>query len=1068
MAINKRKILQSAQKHLQKGALDKALKDYQTLLEADPRDANVRLKIGDIHLKQGNASEAVAAYTRVANRFMQDGFDAKAVALYKQITKIDPKRFDVYVPLAELYQRLGLTSDAMSALQTAADAHYREGNRGEALDLLRKMAALDPTNTTNRLKVADLLRQEGRTKEALTEFEEIATELERQGDEEGRLRALERIVDADPSRFDVLCTIARGHLDARRASAAENAARTMLEQQPDELDGHELLAEALEMSGRQNEAVEAWRTAATLHKERGNEARARDIMQRFVSTVSLTGGDSDPLVLESEDVLELSPAGVAGELTPEAPEYSDPGYLSGEGLRLGEAIEELRGGTAEDAAADPALAPPDAHPAGPSPLTPQVDEGGDEAAGEGDPEQILAEASVYLRYGKQDRAIESLRRLLGSAPDHRAALEKLGEALAASGAVTEAVGTLRRALERAHAEGDGAAAHALVERITALDPAGAEALGPAAPAAHDGAGHATRAESDLFDGIDIEVEDAETAAEGPETEAEDFDEGFDAPRSDGEEPDETAAGAGDATFELDLDLEIDTGDTEIGEAATEDSADDRAARAAETQHELDAPEPLAPADMNLAEPGATEEDGREGSSGSSTTPQQIVESLEEANFYFEQGMLEEARALYEGILAVAPHHPQALLRMGEIEASCSGPLEAPGVAPVVSDATAPGEADAGLDLEISPSGETLDTLDWDDDEEALAPEAEASPPPPADSAAVPLADAALPLAEGATAPLVDAHETEVPARGIRPQGSPAPTAAPHTIPGPGTVLPVERGTGDFDLAAELSGALEGGREPARAGTTEDEAFEQVFAAFKEGVRRELGDGDHQAHYDLGIAYKEMGLLEDAMAEFGKALVAPERQLGCLHMMGLCALELGRGADATAHLEQALALPSLPSDQQVHLRLDLGRAYAAAGDAARARAAFEAVRSADPGFADIEAELAALESGNAADADGDAGAREAFESFDDLLEEELAEEQTLVVPAPPAPQYESFEDLIGEGGEEAPDAGAAPAEEDRADASGDEAAAPAEPEEEPPAPPSGPEPGRPRRKKISFV
>ena len=52
-AINKRKVLESAQKNLQKGAVDKALKDYQTLLDADPRDANVRLKVGDLKLRLG-------------------------------------------------------------------------------------------------------------------------------------------------------------------------------------------------------------------------------------------------------------------------------------------------------------------------------------------------------------------------------------------------------------------------------------------------------------------------------------------------------------------------------------------------------------------------------------------------------------------------------------------------------------------------------------------------------------------------------------------------------------------------------------------------------------------------------------------------------------------------------------------------------------------------------------------------------------------------------------------------------------------------------------------------------
>src|SRR5690606_17340913 len=91
-AINKRKLLESAQRQLQQGAGDKALADYQTVLQADPRDTNVRLKVGDLLQKAGRNEDAIAAYRKVADQFQRDGFDAKAVALYKQVTKIDGKR----------------------------------------------------------------------------------------------------------------------------------------------------------------------------------------------------------------------------------------------------------------------------------------------------------------------------------------------------------------------------------------------------------------------------------------------------------------------------------------------------------------------------------------------------------------------------------------------------------------------------------------------------------------------------------------------------------------------------------------------------------------------------------------------------------------------------------------------------------------------------------------------------------------------------------------------------------------------------------------------------------------
>jgi tetratricopeptide (TPR) repeat protein len=275
-------------------------------------------------------------------------------------------------------------------------------------------------------------------------------------------------------------------------------------------------------------------------------------------------------------------------------------------------------------------------------------------------------------------------------------------------------------------------------------------------------------------------------------------------------------------------------------------------------------------------------------------------------------------------------------------------------------------------------------------------------------------------------------------------------------------------SGDFDLAAELEGAFDERAPVAGLGAsagTEEEGFLQVFAAFKAGVEKQLGAQDFEARFDLGIAYKEMGLFEDALGEFRVALQGPNHKLQCLHMMGLCALDLGRSADAVAHLEQGLALPALPPDQQMALRFDLGRAYAAGGDKTRARAAWEAVAASDPTFCDVGDHLADLD----AEPDEEGEAEEAFESFDDLMSESLAEEAE----AKPGrkgkgERYESFEDLMGDDAEE-------PAEEPEdetqvAEITAEEVAE-AE-EEDSPAPAPEPPPkrrgGPKRRKKISFV
>ena len=147
LAANKRKILETARKLAQKGAKDKALKEYQKLVKLDPKDAKLRLEIGDAYRRWGQVDEAIDTYSKVADQYTKEGFDARAVAVYKQILNLDPARYESYQPLAELYERMGLTSEAISAFQMAADGFHKQGNKREALELLRKMATIDPTNT---------------------------------------------------------------------------------------------------------------------------------------------------------------------------------------------------------------------------------------------------------------------------------------------------------------------------------------------------------------------------------------------------------------------------------------------------------------------------------------------------------------------------------------------------------------------------------------------------------------------------------------------------------------------------------------------------------------------------------------------------------------------------------------------------------------------------------------------------------------------------------------------------------------------------------------------------------
>ena len=1001
MAANKRKILEAARKYAQKGAKDRALKEYEQLLRLDPKDAKLRLEIGDAYRRWGQVDEAISAYTKVADQYTKEGFDARAVAVFKQIQNLAPESFDSFEPLAELYQRMGLTAEAIAALQTAADGFHRQGKKREALALLRKMATLDPTNTGSRLKVADLLRQEKLFAEAIDEYDQVAAELQRQGVIEAVGTVCERILELEPNRPATVRMLAQNLLARGMGERAEPYAKRLLDAGPDGPENYELLADVYRAQKRDDAMGDVYRRLADLYRKRGDEENARQILQRFVPPDALAD------TMEREALLAHDEA-PAEESSLIDEEFLDDGF--GEDLL-------------EEAASKPASVQAPAR--GAAEETVLVPRGGArraeaaDAAPAGDTDQLFAEASVYLRYGKRAQAIENLHAILVQNPRHRAALEKLGDAHADAREPQEAVEAWLRAAELAREESDLQALAVLRDRISALD---------------DQAG------AQVAEWLPPGMESAE-----PEIEL--------------SEPNEellSAPPAKQPAAEEREEQEFELGDIEIEIDADEPDP------AAETEHAVrPAPAPVrakpAPAAPKAPGPG-----------DSASASQQIGEDLEEADFYFQQGLHGEAEAIYQRVLALAPNHPLALVRMGEIAAAQgSDPGSTSGGQPPPTPEDDAEEADAAA---VSNSEIGRDLADWGDD---LASEPAAAVASAADSGSdleieiegEPAVETAA--AEDSTdevaAPVPVAAKAEEPTEDLalgdeedEPLDLDADTASDQGASAPTAPISAEA-EASYDLAAELSEAF-GEDEKGSSGSAAnpaDDGFASVFGEFKKGVSRMLSEGDHEAHYDLGIAYREMGLLSDAASEFRAAMKSPARKIDCLHMLGLCTLEQGGGADAARHFEQALSAPEATPEQQLAVRFELGRAFHALGDRIRAHAAFEAVSAVDPTFCDVEEWLERTDEDAKPEPSG-AAAGAGFESFEDLIGED--EEAA----ATPAAAHESFDDVIAEANleEDEPEPVEAPQAEE-----------PAEPE--PPPRASGTRSRAPatkpaRKKKISFV
>ncbi len=149
------------------------------------------------------------------------------------------------------------------------------------------------------------------------------------------------------------------------------------------------------------------------------------------------------------------------------------------------------------------------------------------------------------------------------------------------------------------------------------------------------------------------------------------------------------------------------------------------------------------------------------------------------------------------------------------------------------------------------------------------------------------------------------------------------------------------------------------REPAISGDQQAD-FDALLRHFKEGVARSLGEDDHESHYDLGVAYKEMGLLDDAIEEFQKALRSRSHRLPAYEALGQCFVEQGRYQVAATVLSRALHEPGMDDELRVGVLYLLAFSCEALQRWDEARSYYHRVYATDIHFRDAAARLAALD------------------------------------------------------------------------------------------------------------
>jgi tetratricopeptide (TPR) repeat protein len=202
--------------------------------------------------------------------------------------------------------------------------------------------------------------------------------------------------------------------------------------------------------------------------------------------------------------------------------------------------------------------------------------------------------------------------------------------------------------------------------------------------------------------------------------------------------------------------------------------------------------------------------------------------------------------------------------------------------------------------------------------------------------------------------------------------SAAPTKAPTTPPPPQPVR--QRAAAKADEGFVDLGSMVRDEGTSRQGDTrmrvnrrepkdqdEQREFHEILEQFKRGIDENLDSDDYQSHYDLGVAFKEMGLLDEAIAEFQKALRSSEGRLRTSEALGMAFYEKGQYAVCESVLQRAVELEGT-DEAKIGLLYWLGRASEALGKKTDAVTSYERAVAVDIRFMDLSERIRRLTAG----------------------------------------------------------------------------------------------------------
>jgi len=1020
MAFNKAKALESALKFLNQGKVAQAIGEYQQILRHDAKDQATLMTVGDLFARQGDMPQAIEYFERLAQVYLNDGFNSKAIAIYKKIAKLAPNELQPLERLADLYVQQGVLSEARPLFLQIAEAHLKANHAPKAVEVLHRLLDVEPENPRVQMRLAELYNVMGQKKEAAQTYFNYAQRLFDHGDTDEAPKLIERALEVDPTNTaaqllkgkiltaahkeaeaiavlekhpeadaggDVTNTLVELELKLGEVEKAADRARNQLVRGNAHFGLLMKVADSLIESGKAKEALPLLREL----REPMTEANEQD---KFLQAL-LKLTEKAPRDIEANEFLAdfgrhtSDPFRVNSALNELVEAYADAGDFATAEERLKELIERNRGDErlifrleelrqrAEGGAAAPAAkakapapaaaAPPKAAARPPAaPAAPEAESEPEEPRKLSTPvaqpviaeepldeetqryvSQALTDVDLFSSYGLTHKATHLLENVLQRAPRHTPTLERLLDFYLGAGDERRTA-ELAGQLEQIHRERqDTVNADRFAELRSRFEKAAEASGGKAAPAVQD----SVSAEASVAPAASEPEPQPAPEIELVPTENVSLDEAAPAPAAAEPaefeislmsiEPEEPApagrpAQATQAAAPEPLDPPV-APEVEEAPAAAASSSDDEVDLSDEWEaiaREVTEPEPAAaqaaeeePAPLVIEETG---EDRIEIELPSEAELAEIPMEIQEAPSE------PEPEPETQPASASVPEDP--IVEIVEEQAAEAAPAET----------AAYGGAEFELELSADPKGSAgkhgAETTE--DFLSELAAEVEDMETP---MAAPPQAPPAKP-SKIAAAPA---------------NGAPPPPAKPAALPVPAVAASAEHAKIESGVPAA---SAPNGADAVPAATIE--SLNELAEVFQE-FRSELGeltdeDEDLETHYNLGIAYREMGLLDEAIGEFQKVAKAVQKgkpfayAMNCATLLALSFIDKGEPKIASLWYQRALETPRLDQETVLALRYDLGVALDLAGESSAALDSFRQVYAMNIDYRDVADRIATLQ------------------------------------------------------------------------------------------------------------